>query len=229
MFHMIAADITAPYSAAEAWAYDTFIATAVTQLMATMAGPRLDGVARGGAVLDVGCGGGQNLLWLADNRPDLALTGLDLSPRQVARARRRAAARDLPIEVVEGSALDLPFDAGRFDAVLSLASIKHWPDPARGLAECARVLAPGGRLLVVEADRGCHLDDARAFVDRTRVPRLLAPVALAGFRTWVAGQGLDLDDARALVADLGLDDARAERLPGTPALVLEGTRPRAAG
>ena len=130
----------------------------------------------------------------------------------------------MPLDVVEGSALDLPFDAGRFDAVLSVASIEHWPDPARGLAECVRVLAPRGRLLVLEVDCGCRLDDARAFVQRTRVPRLLQPLALAGFRTWVAGQGLDLDDARALLSPLPLDDARAERVPYVPVLLLEGTR-----
>lgn len=224
MFRMIAADFTAPYSAVEAWGYDTFIAPAVAEMTAELAETRLGAVPRGGAVLDVGCGGGQNLLWLAGRRPDLSLTGLDLSARQIARAQRRAAERDLPIELVEGSALELPFEDGRFDAVLSVGSIKHWPDPARGLAECARVLAPGGRLIVVEVDRGCRLDDARGFVRRTRVPRLFTPVALAGFRTWVAGQGLDLDDARALLAALPLVDARAERLTGAPALVLEGRR-----
>lgn len=224
MLEMIARDITAPYSAFEAWAYDLFIAPAVAQFLPELAGPYVDDVKRGARVLDVGCGGGQNALALADLRPDLEITGLDLSPGQVARATRRAAKRGTGQRFVEGSALELPFSDGEYDLVMSFASIKHWPDQLRGLSECARVLKPGGRLLVLEADRGCHLDDAKRFVERARIPRALVPIALAGFRTWVAGQGLDLDDARALLAQLPLRDARASRLPGTPAVLLEGTR-----
>jgi SAM-dependent methyltransferase len=101
-----------------------------------------------------------------------------------------------------------------------VGSIKHWPDPARGLRECLRVLRPGAPLIVAEVDRGCHLDDARAFVARWRMPRLLRPLALVLFRTYVAGQAIDLDDARALLASLPLANPRCERIPRTPGLLL---------
>jgi ubiquinone/menaquinone biosynthesis C-methylase UbiE len=143
----------------------------------------------------------------------------------VRRAAARAAQAGIKARFVDGSALDLPFADGTFDAVLSVASIKHWPDPARGLAECARVLRAGGHLLVIEADRGCRLDDARRFVDGWRVPRAARRLLLPLFRTYVAGQAFDLDEARGLLAGAALDEARVERLEGLPALVLRGRKP----
>ena len=47
---------------------------------------------------------------------------------------------------------------------------------SKGLAECVRVLRPGGQLLVVEADRGCRFNDARAFVSRWRLPKAMRPL-----------------------------------------------------
>jgi ubiquinone/menaquinone biosynthesis C-methylase UbiE len=171
--------------------------------------------------LDVGCGGGHLALEIARRRPRARVTGVDLSPEQVARAKKRArtAGVDDRVRFVQGSALDLPFGC-EFDVVTSVASIKHWPDQAQGLSECVRVLRSGGQLFVFEADRGCYLDDAAAFVRQWRLPRMMHVVALGMFRTWVAGQALDLDDARALLAPLALESAEVRRIAGTPALAM---------
>jgi hypothetical protein len=88
------------------------------------------------------------------------------------------------------------------------------------------VLAPGGWVLVFEADRGCRFEDAERLVRGWRMPRALRPFGLALFRTWVAGQALDLDDARALAKKLPLDDVRVERVEGTPGLLLGGRKRR---
>lgn len=224
MLEMISRDITAPYSAMEAWVYDRFIAPAVNDYVRELQRAELAALPPNGRVLDVGCGGGQNLCSLAEARPDAELCGLDLSAEQLARARRRARPFDGRVSFVEGSALELPFDDGQFDLVVSIGSIKHWPDMQRGLAECARVVAPGGTLVVAEVDRGCRLPDARAFIDRWRIPGALGPVALAGFRTWVAGQGLDLIEARELIDSAGLTVSSADRVADTPFLVMRGSR-----
>ncbi len=221
---MIMRDFTAPYSSAEAWLYDAIIAPATTVLVETISADYITSLPAGSRVLDVGCGGGQSVLAIAERQPDLHLVGLDLNDGQIARARKRARRRGLDVEFVQGSALDLPFGDGEFDLVMSIASIKHWPDQARGMSECTRLLKPGGQLYVAEADRGCKLDDARSFVSRTRVPRPLLGLALAGFRTWVAGQGIDLDEARALLGALPLSSWTAERVDGAPAVLLRGTR-----
>ena len=216
---------TTPYHASEAWLFDTVIAPAIGRLRAGLLEQHLAGLPAGAALLEVGSGGGQLALEVAARRPDLSLVGVDLSPAQVARATRRTQHLGERVCFRQGSALDLPFEARRFDAVVSIGSIKHWPDPGRGLAECARVLRPGGQLIVVEVDRGCRFDDARAFVGHWRMPRALRPLGLALFRTWVAGHAIDLDDARALLAALPLVDTHVERVAGTPGLLLRGRAP----
>ena len=217
-------DFTLPYSAAESWLYDFWIAPAVMALRPAMMARLIAELPEGAKVLEVGCGGGHLAVELLERRGDLRYVGLDLSAEQVGRARRRLAGAN-HAELVQGSALDLPFDRGRFDAVISVASIKHWPDPAKGVSECVRVLAPGGLLAIVEADRGCTLDDANALVSGLKMPRALLPLALALFRTWVAGRSLDMDEARALLAAEKLDGAEVTRLEGTPALFMTGHAP----
>ncbi|GMV15301.1 MAG: class I SAM-dependent methyltransferase [Polyangiaceae bacterium] len=219
-------DIAAPYSAFETFVYDRVIAPAVLAMGERIADELAREIPERARVLDVGSGGGQLALEIAARRPEAQVTGLDLSPDQVARASARACERGLGgrVRFVQGSALEQPFGDASFDVVTSVASIKHWPDQAKGLAECARVLVPGGRLFVFEADRGCRLDDARDFVARWRLPALLRVPALAAFRTWVAGQAIDLDDARELVGALPLEASEVRRISGTPALVLGGTK-----
>lgn len=222
---MVLADIAAPYSSVESFIYDRVIAPAVLAMGERIAGELAGQIADDARVLDVGCGGGHLALDIAARRAGAQVTGLDLSAEQVARAAARAKARGLAVQFVQGSALDLPFDSGTFDVVTSVASIKHWPDQARGLRECVRVLRAGGRLVVFEADRGCRLGDAQDFVRRWALPRPLRLPALAAFRTWVAGQAIDLDDARELVGGLSLEATEVRRVPGTPALMLAGSKP----
>jgi len=217
-------DPTARYGAVESFVYDRCIAPAVIDMADRIEDKLVGRLGPGARVLEVGSGGGQLAVRLADKRPDLAIVGLDLAPEQVARARERARPLAERVRFVEGSAMSLPFDDGTFDAVLSVASIKHWPDPGQGLSECARVLRAGGALAVIEADRGCAMRDARAFIQRWRIPSLLRPAALMGFRTFVAGNAFDLDEMRSLVASLGAGDWKVERIEGTPGLLLYGTR-----
>lgn len=217
-------DITDPYGAVEAFLYDLVVAPGVLDIAVEHIEHELGSLPEGARVLDVGCGGGQIAHALLLLRPDLELTGVDLSDAQIRRARRRCRDVAARTEFVQGSALDLPFPDEAFDAIYSVASIKHWPDPATGLAECVRVLRPGGHLLVAEADRGCRYEDAAAFVARTRVPALLRTISLTAFRTFVAGQSLDLDDLRALGEALPLKELQVERQPGLPSIALRAIR-----
>ena len=169
-------------------------------------------VGHGDRVLDIGCGGGQHAIELAGQRPDVHVVGLDLSAEFVRRARQRASAAGCGsrVEFVKGNALDLPFEAEEFDHVYSIGSIKHWPDLGQGLAECLRVLKPGGQLLVGEADRGCRFPDVVAWTRNSRVPRPLHIVLHLYFRTFVAGQSIDLGDARQLWTSFTRREGQAE-------------------
>jgi ubiquinone/menaquinone biosynthesis C-methylase UbiE len=99
----------------------------------------------GDHILDVGCGTGaavRNVAPLVERA-----VGVDLSPAMVARARELAA--DLRnVEFREADSEDLPFDDGDFTAVLCTTSFHHYPDPPRAAGEMARVLAPGGRVVI---------------------------------------------------------------------------------
>lgn len=225
---MSVTDITARYTPAVAWFYDTFAADAVLDAMSDLIAQLQAVVADGGSVLEVGCGGGQFAHRLVNQQCGISVTGIDLSAEQIARAAKRS--RTLPREDGErlhfqtGSALDIPFADASFDAVVSIASIKHWPDPDKGVREMVRVLKDRGALLVAEVDRSCHLDDARQFVRSSRLPAPLRLPFLWTFRTYVAGQGLDLDDAREVTAGQDLVDTAVQRVAGTPFLTITGTR-----
>jgi SAM-dependent methyltransferase len=105
----------------------------------------------GGRVLDVGCGPGHLSIRLAREH-GLEVTGLDLDPAMIERARANAERveaddGDRPSFRV-GDVASLPFPDGSFDLVVSTLSMHHWDDPSAGLAGIARVLRPGGRALI---------------------------------------------------------------------------------
>jgi SAM-dependent methyltransferase len=105
----------------------------------------------GARVLEVGCGPGHLSVRLAGQHR-LQVTGLDLDPAMIARARAntdRAANRGgrRPSFLV-GDVAALAFPDGSFDLVVSTLSMHHWADPAAGLAEIGRVLRPGARALI---------------------------------------------------------------------------------
>lgn len=100
-------------------------------------------------VLDVGSGTGYLLGLLAARLPGAEeLTGVDAAPSTVAVARKRAT--DERVRFLEGTAERLPAGDGRYDLVVSTTSFDHWADQAAGIAECARVLAPGGHLVLAD-------------------------------------------------------------------------------
>jgi SAM-dependent methyltransferase len=105
----------------------------------------------GARVLEVGCGPGRLSIRLA-RQHGLEMTGLDLDPAMIARARAntdRAGNRGgrRPSFLV-GDVAALAFPDRSFDLVVSTLSMHHWADPTAGLTEIGRVLRPGGRALI---------------------------------------------------------------------------------
>jgi SAM-dependent methyltransferase len=94
-------------------------------------------------ILDAGCGPGGNGAWLAEHG---TLVGVDVATDALAFVRARRPST-LP---VRGSLAALPFPDHRFDVVLAVTVLYTIPDDARALRELARVLAPGGAVLLVE-------------------------------------------------------------------------------
>jgi SAM-dependent methyltransferase len=122
-------------------------------------GPFLAGIAAdvaavtpdGARVLEVGCGPGHLSVQLARDR-GMEVTGLDLDPAMIARARANTdragnRGRRRPSFLV-GDVAALAVPDRSFDLVVSTLSMHHWTDPAAGLAEIGRVLRPGARALI---------------------------------------------------------------------------------
>jgi len=111
-----------------------------------------------GNVLEVAIGTGRNLpFYPAGTR----ITGIDLSPAMLAVARRRARELGIDADLREGDAEALPFPDGGFDAVVCALSLCCIPGPAKAISEMARVLRPGGMLLLLD-HIGSHRRPVRA-------------------------------------------------------------------
>ncbi len=97
------------------------------------------------SALDVGCGSGLSLIRLAGHREIATITGLEPDPTAL-----RLAARHRDFDLIEGSALDLPFDDESFDVVTCFDVLQHLPGRGDLAAarEIARVLKPGGVVVV---------------------------------------------------------------------------------
>ena len=144
----------------------------------------------GGAVFELGCGGGLNQRFYGAGVTSFA--GLDPSAKGLDFAREAAVQRGWPADLRQGLGEEVPFAAASFDSVVCTFTLCSVADPARVLAELYRVLKPGGQLLFAEHGRapdagvqrwqdrieplwkrlagGCHL---------TRSPRAL--IGAAGF------------------------------------------------
>lgn len=216
--------ITDPYGALEAWVYNAFLAPVALQIVREITGSPWRTWAAGTRVVDVGCGGGQLLANMARESAGIRVFGIDLSAGQVGRAAARLRRNRATGGVTQGSALCLPWADGAFHVVVSMGSLKHWPDRRAGLAECVRVLAPGGALMVLEFDRGSSDEEIGEFLARWRPPPPIRRALVARFRRRITGPSVDVGELRALVAGQPLVDVRVEHAPRLPMLSLRAVK-----
>lgn len=118
---------------------------------------RAAGVKPGDSVLDVACGTG-DLTEAFARSPAASVTGLDFTPEMLAIAERKKGRHLEPAVAAkvcyqEGDAQSLPFSDASFEVVSIAFGIRNVAEPSRALSEFARVLRPGGRLVVLEFDR----------------------------------------------------------------------------
>ncbi len=155
----------------------------------------LAGIQPGEQALDVGCGTG-TLALAAARRVGASgrIVGIDPSAQQIARARAKAKRVHAPMEFQIAVIEELPFQDQTFDVVFSTLMMHHLPAPLKrqGVAEIARVLKPGGRLVIGDFVRK---------QDRTgRAARFHAG-------------GSSAVELASVLADRGFDNMKTEALP----------------
>ena len=111
-------------------------------------------VGPGSNALDICCGTGDLALELRRSiGPDGRVVGSDFSEPMLELARAKSGEQGLPVEFGWADALDLPYGENSFDAVTAGFGARNLADLDKGLAQMARVLRPGGRLVILEITR----------------------------------------------------------------------------
>ncbi len=155
--------------------------------------------------LDVGCGIGGSTLHLAEKFGCNA-TGITLSPVQASRAKERAkeAGLDSKVNFEVANALDMPFADNTFDLVWSLESGEHMPDKAKFLAECYRVLKPGGKMIFAT---WCHreTDSLAGDLTKSEIAHLKEI-----YRVYCLPYVISLSEYRAIATECGFKDLKED-------------------
>ncbi|MEM8721049.1 MAG: methyltransferase domain-containing protein [Cyanobacteria bacterium P01_G01_bin.39] len=156
-------------------------------------------------IIDVGCGIGGSTLYLAQKFGSMA-TGITLSPVQASRAKERAVENGLDqrVDFTVANALDMPFEDNTFDLVWSLESGEHMPDKTKFLAECYRVLRPGGKIIFAT---WCHRETDSLAGDLT--PDEVAHLKEI-YRVYCLPYVISLSEYRAIATELGFKDLKSD-------------------
>ena len=131
---------------AKAETYDDFCRTPLGHFIDMVEHDILGKVAQprsGEIAVDLGCGTGAYSVWLQEQ--GLSVTGVDLSEKMLAVARRKASDR---VKFIRADLSHLPFPSGQFDFAICNVTLEFVQDPTAVLKEGIRVLKPGGRLVV---------------------------------------------------------------------------------
>ncbi len=108
---------------------------------------RLNGRITGPTALEIGVGTGKNFAYYPDN---VHMAGIDLSPRMLARAHKKANKLNIKVDLQEMDVQHLDFADRSFDTVFATFVFCSVPDPVMGLRELRRICKPEGRLLLLE-------------------------------------------------------------------------------
>ncbi len=177
---------------------------------------------RSGRIVEVGCGTGGLLASAA--RSGRTIEGVDIASRWLVVARRRLEDRGLTVPLVAASADRLPYADGSVDAIVADSLLEHLDDPGAAVREWARVLRPGGALIVWSPNRFAMTVDPHVRLwGLGYLPRAWMPT----YVRWRRGGAwppacLSASEARRLASDAGFGSIEVE----PPAIPDEWARSR---
>ena len=156
--------------------------------------------------VDIGCGNGAFTELLIDRCAPAAVSGIDPSAAQIAYARQRPAGRFA--EFSEGNAMALPYQDESFDAATMALVIFFVPDPAKGVAEMARVVRRSGLIASYAwdvTDGGAPMEPIEAVMRRFGAPAPRPPSEMASredvLRDLWRGAGLEAIETRVIAVE----------------------------
>ncbi len=169
------------------------------------------GIRAGDRVVDIGCGPGESVELAAAAAPEVRIVALDPAWPACVVAAMRTLRFGRSVRVRRAAAERLPLSDGWATLVLSINAFHHWEDPRRGLAEVRRVLASGGRLVLVDEDFPEDHHHTRFHREASEV----APVHAASpeVQEWLVGLGFG-----------GVELERVADAEGTPHHLLRAVR-----
>ncbi|HEX7078127.1 MAG TPA: bifunctional demethylmenaquinone methyltransferase/2-methoxy-6-polyprenyl-1,4-benzoquinol methylase UbiE [Candidatus Eisenbacteria bacterium] len=179
---------------------------------------RSSGARPGDRVLDCATGTGELALAFARAvGPSGAVVGSDFCEEMLAVAPGKAARAGLPVRFETADVLSLPYADGAFDVASIAFGIRNVEDPERGLREMARVVKPGGRVVVLEFGQpgGILLGPLFRFYSRTILPRIGG---------WVSGQRAAYEYLDRTASEFPAGDLFAGLMRGTGAFRDVATR-----
>jgi SAM-dependent methyltransferase len=141
--------------------------------------------------------------------PDVTITATDLNPAMIELGKVRPGMQRVSWQ--QADALKLPFPDGAFDLIVCQFGVMFYPDKRASLAECFRVLSPGGTYLFVLWDDYANMPDAPLWIATRKVAEMLGRDP----RTLLSPGYFDEPTIRADLAGAGFHDAKVERIART--------------
>lgn len=129
-----------------------------------------------GDILEIGPGPGYfGLEWLKKVR-NANLTGIEISSDMIKLAKKNSREYGFSEKTnyVRGNAMDMPFEEGSFDAVISNGSLHEWENPKKVFNEIHRVLKPGGKYCIIDLHRDINIV-VRKFIEKSVQPKEIRP------------------------------------------------------
>lgn len=182
----------------------------------------------GETAVDVGCGTGAEVRRLATLVGDSGrAVGIEPHPGLRAVAMQRAADEGSRAEFIDGDAVSLPFEDSSVDVIRCERVFQHLPDPQGAVNEMARILRPGGRVVIIDSDWGTAITragdpDVQRRLNEAFIRRLPNPFAGGDLRTQLQRADLEVDpdigSTAVIFPDFVLEDPKVLRSNATQAV-----------